>query len=224
MQPVTKPTNNGSNLNGTPVARMSALSLAFGAMAVWSGTAEASVIATTVNTSFLNAPASISFGGAPQFTLSRMTDPKFNFGPKNFITTLGNNLYAQQSLAGKIISNQPDPVPGNVSLKFVPATTATDLLSVPRDVEFFVPLEVVTASTRNFGYAELGTANNGATLIAYAFESTPGKAIIAGAGLGNAGAGNAGATLVPEPASLAMLALGAASVVAARRRRSAFPA
>lgn len=95
MQPVTKSTDSGSNLNGSPVARISAVSLAFGAMAVWSGTAEASVIATTVNTSFLNTPASISFGGAPQFTLSRMTEPNFNLGPKNFITTLGSNLYAQ---------------------------------------------------------------------------------------------------------------------------------
>ena len=213
-QPQNTPADS-PNPHGTPVALMGALSLAFGAMAAWSGAAEASVIVTTVNTSFLNTPATISFGGAPQFVLSRMTDPNFSFGPKNFITTLGSNLYAQQSLAGKIISDQPDPVPGNVSLKFVPATMATDLLSVPRDVEFFVPLEVVNGATRNFGYAELGTANSGATLVSYAFESTPGQAIIAGAGVRNAVG-----LPVPEPASLAMLALGAASVVAARRRRS----
>ena len=196
------------------VATMGALSLAFGAMGAWSGSAEAAIIVTDVNTSFREAPVNISFGGAPQFTLSRMTDP--NFGPKNYITTLGSNLYAQQSLAGKIISNQPDPVPGNVSLKFVAAPSPTDLLSVPRQVEFFVPLQLVNGATRNFGYAQLGTANDGATLVSYAFETTPGLAIIAG---------DRGAPVrVPEPSTLGLLALGAASVLAARRRRRAMAA
>lgn len=197
---------------GTQAAIMGATSLAFGAMAFWSGTAQASVIVTTVNKSFLTAPVTISFAGADQFVLSRATN---QFGAKNFITTLGSNLYAQQVLAGRIVSDQPDPVPGNVSLKFAAAPTATDLLSVPRDVEFFIPLEVIKGTTKNFGYAELGTSNDGATLVSYAFETTPGKSLItAGVSI------NAGTTSVPEPASLAMLALGAASVVAARRRRN----
>ena len=192
--------------------RLGALSIAFGGLAAWSGTSEAAVIVTPVNTSFATAPVSISFGGVPQFTLSRKTDP--SFGPKNYITTLGSNLYAQQTLAGKVITDQPDPVPGNVSLKFVAAPMATDLLSVPREVEFFVPLEVVNGANRNFGYAELGMANGGATLVSYAFETVSGKSLVAaelpGTALGSVG--------VPEPASLAMLAFGAAGVLAARRR------
>lgn len=183
-----------------------ALTLAFGAMAAFAPTADAAVIVTDVNTIFANNPATISFNGAPQFVLSRMDN---QFGAKNFITTLGSNLYAQQVLAGRVITDQPDPVPGNVSLKFTSATTATDLLSVPRDVDFFVPLQVVNGDVRNFGYAQIGTANGGATLVSYAFETNPGQSIIAGAR----------PTAVPEPSSLALLAVGAASVAAARRRR-----
>ena len=185
------------------------MSLAFGAMAALPGAANAAIIVTDVNTSFLTSPVSISFGGAPQFTLSRMTNA--SFGPKNFITTLGSNLYAQQTLAGRIITDQPDPVPGNVSLKFVSAPTPTDLLSVPRQVDFFVPLQVVNGAVRNFGYAHLGTANDGATLLSYAFESTPGRAIVAG--------DRGTPAPVPEPSSLVLLAFGAASVAAARRQR-----
>lgn len=188
-------------------AKAGALSLAFGAMSAWAGGAEAAIVVTDVNASFQNNPVNISFNGAPQFTLSRDVN---QFGPKNFITTLGSNLFAQQVLAGRIVSDQPDPVPGNVSLKFQAALTPTDLLSVPRDVDFFVPLQVVNGTTRNFGYAQLGTANGGATLVSYAFETTPGQSIITGAR----------PTAVPEPSSLAILAVGAASVFAARRRRS----
>ena len=203
----------GGAASGQPgkssVAAIGALSLAFGAIGGWAGTAEAAIIVTDVNTSFREAPVNILFGGTAQFTLSRMIDP--NFGPKNYITTLGSNLYAQQSLAGKIISDQPDPIPGNVSLKFVAAPTPTDLLSVPRTVEFFVPLELVSGANRNFGYAHLGTANDGATLLSYAFETTSGKALIAG---------DRGAPVpVPEPSTLGLLAFGAASVLVARRRR-----
>ena len=134
-------------LNTTPsntppsnvATKIGALSLAFGGLAAWSSPSDAAVVVTQVNTSFASAPVNILFGGVPQFTLSRVMDPRF--GPKNYITTLGSNLYAQQLLAGRIVSDKPDPVPGNVSLKFSAATKATDLLSVPRDVEFFVPLD-----------------------------------------------------------------------------------
>jgi len=190
-----------------------ALSLAFGAAAAWCGGADAAIVVTDVNASFLTNPANITFNGATQFTLSRMTN---QFGPKNFITTLGPNLYAQQVLAGRVITDQPDPVPGNVSLKFTTAATATDLLSVPRDVDFFVPLAVVNGAARNFGYAQIGTANSGATLVSYAFETVANQPIIAGA-RPDAGAG--GGAVIPGPSALAILALGAASVLAARRRR-----
>ena len=192
--------------------KLGALSLAFGGLAAWSSASEAAVIVTPVNTSFATAPVSIAFGGVPQFTLSRATDP--SFGPKNYITTLGNNLYAMQLLAGRVVTDQPDPIPGNVSLKFRSASTATDLLSVPRDVEFFVLLEVVKGANHNFGYAELGTTNGGATLVSYAFETVSGKSLVT-TPLGTDQSGSIG---VPEPASLAMLAFGAAGVLAARRR------
>lgn len=201
-------------LSGT-AHKLGAFSLAFGGLAAWSSLSESSVIVTPVNTSFATAPASIAFGGIPQFTLSRVQDP--NFGPKNYITTLGGNLYTQQTLAGKVITNQPDPIPGNVSLKFVAAPTATDLLSVPRDVAFFVPLEVVKGANHNFGYAELGTFNGGATLVSYAFETVSGRSLIA-TPLSGSGQGSPS---VPEPASLAMSALGAVGVLAARRRGAA---
>ena len=68
-----------------------------------------------------------------------------------------------------------------------------------------------SGGTTHYGWARIslgGTINDPSrTLVEYAFESTPGMAIQAG--------------VVPEPGTFAMLGLGVAAVLAARRRRAA---
>ncbi len=82
--------------------------------------------------------------------------------------------------------------------------------STPADVEGYVGLHLTQGRKNNYGWAELVVhPDYTVTLEAIGYETTPGTAIAAGAGVD---------TAAPEPSSILLMALGAAGIAAYRRK------
>ncbi|MDA7937030.1 PEP-CTERM sorting domain-containing protein, partial [bacterium] len=88
----------------------------------------------------------------------------------------------------------------------------TDIGVVPGGFTGYVGFKFTVAGGNHFGWMDLSRGGKTVTLAQYAYQDTAGAAIAAGDSGASSGA-------VPEPSSLAILALGAAGVCGFRRRR-----
>lgn len=87
--------------------------------------------------------------------------------------------------------------------------------STPADVEGFVGLYLTQGGLNNYGWADIVVhPDYSVTLTGIGYETTPGTTIAAGAGVSSGGP----PPDVPEPASIILLALGAAGIAAYRRK------
>lgn len=179
------------------------LGLAVGTFAL-QGAAYAAVV---VNNTDQSLPAVINYGNAVQFNVGTgtisaagATSNRIGGSPNATKLSVGTSISASQFTT----SGSSDALGG------VP--TSPPILKFPG----YVPLELVNGAVVNYGYAEFAGAATTSTggvnglgptdLVGYAFESTPGTAIVTRD------------LAVPEPASLSLLALGAAGAAAIRRR------
>ncbi len=206
------------------LAKQAALALAIGVVAAPFGGARAAPVVTVVNQSF---PATISFNGGQQFSID--TSPSVTGSGTNLIeTTSSNPMTAAKLAAGAVVGPS----------SFTSSANAANLALTAGKNAYYIGLEIQQSATQNiFGYAEIGTTplasfapqssassgsslsspainvdppppfSNPTSLIEYAFEATPNTPITIPAGVP-----------VPEPESLALLALGALGALAVRRR------
>ena len=139
----------------------------------------------------------------------------FTFGTPGFSSTF---FYAQRFNAGDTISAVPPPGAVQVGSPSEAVLASRFLGSdygqfQPPNSQGFLGLQFTTASGTFFGYIQVkvnrspGAGQPGFQFISAAYDNTPGTPIVAGA--------------VPEPGTLALLAVGAAGVVAIQRRRKA---
>jgi hypothetical protein len=176
-------------LPGNAAGRAGAVALAIGSFAS-GGAAHATVVVNNVLQPF---PATIDFNSITQFNVS-------DTGP-TITDAVGNNLIYTNGGTAAVKLSAGTSIGPSLFTPSISGSSAT--LGFPKG-GYYVGLDVHSGSgpgVDNYGYAQIGLPGD---VVSYGFETNPGTSIIAGA--------------VPEPASLALLAVGVAGVLEIRRR------
>jgi hypothetical protein len=181
-------------LPGNAVGRTGAVALAIGSFAS-AGAAHATVVVNNVVQPF---PATINFNSITQFNVQPSA------GPDELPTitdAVGSKLIYTDATGKAVKLSAGSSIGPSLFTLSTSASSAT--LGDPKG-GYFVGLDVHSGSgpgVDNYGYAQLGLPGD---VVSYGFETNPGVSIIT--------------PTVPEPASLALLAVGVAGILEIRRR------
>ena len=130
----------------------------------------------------------------------------YNIGPQASKTLTSSTYYVNSFVPGAVIGPGANEAGG---ARFAGRQVGADFYNFV-GIDKYVGLKWdIGGGNFNFGWARIDVsgANNGtATLLSYAYESTPNAPIVAGA--------------VPEPSTLALLAAGGGAMALQRRRRT----
>jgi hypothetical protein len=178
---------------------LGAVALAAGSLGAM-GVAQASPTATYVGQT-TDGPVPLVFNANTVFTVTS-GNPSAGLGTISGLT------------ANDVIESFSTPNPAVVKLSAGTSVGPSAFTDPAQNPGFFIPandfflgLDVVSGSNNNFGFVEIDSA---AHVVGYAFETTPNTAIVTAEI----------ARGVPEPASIALLAAGAAGIAGIRRRRT----
>lgn len=192
--------------------RLLRYSLAIGALAA-APSAHASIISVPLNTIITtsNSPFDISLDGAGTdltITLSGTSSGSPYSGAVNAAPSAGDALSGVPLAFGAPI-NLGDPTVTVSQILLGYSSSGSNTGSWVSQPDAFLGVQFTSNSQQYLGWVHLQVATGSATLLGYAYNDQAGQSI---------NAGDTGAT--PEPASLSLFALGAAGVLALRRRQA----
>lgn len=203
--------------------RLGAIALAAGGTLAWTGVAGAAVVVQSIGADIANSTASVQVGvgspvGMPQLEAYNVF-VLANTGSGILLSGQSNGGYPKASdlAAGNIVgpSGTYGATPGSSPPKAIWSANDYAMSTTPPGGTFYLGVEFnIDGGPELFGYltetVTYAGTNASVTLASLTYDDS-GAAITVGAS----------ATAAPEPASLSLLAAGAAGVTALRRRRAA---
>lgn len=166
--------------------------------------AQAAVITVAPNASLSATPFVVSFSPGAGYAF---TSASTGNGPGAAVATTGNATVS--SFFGGIADFSEGSTIDQTGQLYGFSAFPTPTLIPNSPAVDYVGLAFTLSDGLHYGFAQVA----GASLVSYAYESTPGASITTAAG--------AGAAAVPEPATLTILLVGVAGLAASRRRARA---